>query len=43
MNPTYEELAELCRRALLALDEDEFPQLREDLRNALEELACAHY
>lgn len=28
-------LENLCHRALLALDEDYFPQLRQDLRDAL--------
>lgn len=30
-----ERLRELAGRALLALDEDDFPQLRQDLRDAL--------
>ena len=32
-----ETLLELARRCLQALDEDDFPQLRQDLRDALEE------
>lgn len=32
-----EHLIELLRRALQALDEDDFPQLRQDLRDALEQ------
>jgi hypothetical protein len=35
LDARIESLEELCRRALLALDEDYFPQLRQDLRDAL--------
>jgi len=35
LNARIESLEELCRRALLALDEDYFPQLRQNLRDAL--------
>lgn len=31
------ELLELCRRALRALDEDSFPQLRDDLRQGIDQ------
>lgn len=34
-------LLELCRRSLRALDEDSFPQLRDDLREAIDQVEAA--
>lgn len=35
-NKEAPDLLELCRRSLRALDEDYFPQLRDDLRDAID-------
>jgi hypothetical protein len=32
---SIDQLLELCRRALLALDEEDFPALRQELREVL--------
>lgn len=34
-------LLDLCRRALRALDEDSYPQLRDDLREAIDKAEAA--
>jgi hypothetical protein len=34
-------LLELCRRSLRALDEDSYPQLRDDLREAIDQVEGA--
>lgn len=37
----YTQWPDLLERCLRALDEDDFPQLRQDLRDALEVVECA--